>query len=317
MITKIPAQDGDMRMAMNYAWALAAGIVLIDCLWLPLAGFHAAPMPLLRDAAIFAALCGLWGIYALLRPDASLAALIETAAFLVIFTLGLELLSYFSTALSLPLRDSDFAAADHALGFDFPAHLAFVAERPRLAHVLEFAYNTSMAQIVITVIALSATHRIARLRAYAVLFALTATIVIATAAIFPSLGPYAYFNIPDTLLPAFGNPRTGWQSVPHVLALRDGTMRTLPLNDLRGLVSFPSFHTALALVTVWAVLPIRALAVPFFAVNALLIFGAPSNGDHYLCDLIGGAVVAFLGLGIVTGGLAPRFALAPAPVPAE
>ena len=30
-------------------------------------------------------------------------------------------MSYFSTALSLPLRDSDFAAVDQALGFDFPA----------------------------------------------------------------------------------------------------------------------------------------------------------------------------------------------------
>ena len=71
-MTKIAAQNGDMRTVMNCAWALAAGIVLIDCVWLPLAGFHAAPAPLLRDAAIFAALCGLLGIYALLRPDAML-----------------------------------------------------------------------------------------------------------------------------------------------------------------------------------------------------------------------------------------------------
>ncbi len=150
-----------------------------------------------------------------------------------------------------------------------------------------------------------------------VLFALTATIVIATAAIFPSLGPYAYFNIPDTLLPAFADPRTGWQSVPHVLALRDGTMRTLPLNDLRGLVSFPSFHTVLALVTVWAPPAHSVRCRASLRHQCLLIFRRPSNGDHYLCDLIGGAAVAFLGLGIVTGGLVPRLALAPAPVPAE
>lgn len=307
---------------MFWAWGLAACIALTDCVWLPLAGFHAPLLPLLRLAAIFLGICTLWFVYVWLRPDATIAALAETTAFLILFTLVLELLSYFSTALALPLRDAQLAAFDRALGFTFPQHLAFVAAHPRLARVLEFAYNTSMAQIVVTVIALATAGQLVRLRAYAVLFAVSATMVIGTAAILPSLGPYAYFHIPDTLLPAFQNPRAGWLSVPHVIALRDGAMRTLPLDDLRGLVSFPSFHTTLALITLWALLPIRWLAVPCFIVNALLIFGAPSNGDHYLCDLIGGAAVAGIALAWITGGLALRRAQQPAfgarqPVPAE
>ncbi len=312
----------DMRRPMLGVWLLVAAIGLADGLWLALGGFHAAAAPLLRIVLIFAALCALWWVYVRLRPDAAIAALAETAAFLILFTFFLELFSYFSTALALPLRDSAFAATDHLLGFDFPAHLAFVAARPRLARVLELAYDTSMAQIIVTVVVLAATRRLARLRAYTVLFAVTATAVIATAALLPSLGPYAYFHIPDAALPAFGNPRAGWQSVPHVLALRAGTMRTLPLTDLRGLVSFPSFHTALALITLWALLPLRPLAALLFVVNALLILGAPSNGDHYFCDLLGGALLAVAAIGWVTGGLAlrpDRPALAPlkSPMPAE
>ncbi len=77
---EIPAQHDDMRTAMNYAWALAAGIVLIDSVWFRLAGFHAATALLFREVAIFAALCVLWGIYARLRPDATIAALIEDSS---------------------------------------------------------------------------------------------------------------------------------------------------------------------------------------------------------------------------------------------
>jgi hypothetical protein len=97
------------------------------------------------------------------RPDAAVATLAEAAAFWIFFTLSLELFSYFSMAQALPLRDSVIAAADQALGFDFRAHLAFIAARRRFARVLEFAYDTSILQIAVTVIALTATRRLARL----------------------------------------------------------------------------------------------------------------------------------------------------------
>jgi hypothetical protein len=291
----------DMRRPMFLAWVLAAAIAVADCIWIPAAGFRASAEPLFKIAVVFAALAGLWWVYVRLRPDAIIAALAEAAAFLVFFTFALEIFCYLSLALDRPLWDGTFAAADRALGFDFRAHLAFLVERPRLARLLELCYDTSMLQIAVTVVALAITRRLARLRAFLALFAFSAMAVIAIAAIAPSIGPYPYFGIPARLLPAFTDPRAGWDSVPQLLALRDGTMRVLPLTDLRGLVAFPSFHTSLALITLWAVLPIRFVSVPLFAVNAALIFGVPSNGDHYFCDLLGGALIAFCAIGLVTG----------------
>jgi hypothetical protein len=289
-----------MRRPMLWAWALAIAIAAADCVWIPVAGFRAPAMPLVRIAVILVALGALWWVYVRLRPDAIIAALIEAAVFLIFFTLALEILCYLAMALDRPLCDAALSALDAALGFDFRAHLAYLTRRPRLAGLLELCYNTSMLQIAVTVVALAITGRLARLRAFLALFAFTATAVIGIAAIFPTLGPYPYFDIPNNLLPAFTDPRAGWDSVPHVLALRDGTMRVLPLTDLRGLVAFPSFHTALALIIIWAVLPLRPVAVPLFAVNVLLILGAPSNGDHYLCDLLAGALIALGAIGAVT-----------------
>lgn len=289
----------DMRLAMRCAWALAAAIAVADCLWVPAAGFRVPAMPLVRIAVILGALGALWWIYVRLRPEPIVAALAEAAAFLIFFTLVLEIFCYLCITLDRPLYDAAFAAVDRALGFDFQAHLAYLVRRPRLARLLELCYDTSMLQTAIVVVALAITARIARLRAFLALFAFTATAVIGIAAIFPSLGPYPYYGIPDRLLPAFTDPRAGWDSVPQVLALRAGTMRVLPLTDLRGLVAFPSFHTALAFITVWALLPLRRIVVPLFAVNAALIAGAPSNGDHYLCDLLAGALLAMIAIAVV------------------
>jgi hypothetical protein len=291
----------DMCRPMFWAWTLAFAIAAADCIWIPVGGFQAPAAPLFKIAVVLVALAALWWVYVRLRPDAVIATLAGAAAFLIFFTLALEIFCYLCVALDRPLWDATFAAADRALGFYFPAHLAYLADRPRLARLLELCYNTSMLQIALTVVALAMTRRLARLRAFVALFAFTAMAVICIAAVVPTLGPYPYFGIPNSLLPAFADPRAGWDSVPQVLALRDGTLRILPLNDLRGLVSFPSFHTALALITLWAVLPMRFISVPLFAVNAALIFGAPSNGDHYFCDLLGGALIAFCAIGLVTG----------------
>ncbi len=290
----------DMRLPMRWAWILAIAIAVADCIWVPAAGFRVPAMPLVRIAAILGALGILWWVYLRLRPDAIIAALAEAAAFLIFFTLVLEIFCYLSLALDRPLYDAVFAAADRALGFDFQAHLAYLVRRPRLARLLELCYDTSMLQIAIVVVGLAMTRRLARLRAFLALFAFTATAVIGIAAIFPTLGPYPYYAIPDNLLPAFTDPRAGWDSVPQVLALRSGAMRLLPLTDLRGLVAFPSFHTALAFITVWALLPMRRIVVPLLAVNAALILGAPSNGDHYLCDLLAGALIALVAIAVLT-----------------
>ncbi len=310
----------NVHLPMRCAWALALAVAVADCLWVPAGGFQVPATPLARIAAILAGLALLWWIYVRIRPDAVIAGLAEAAAFLIFFTLVLEIFCYLCIALDRPLYDSIFAAADRALGFDFEAHLGYLVRRPRLARLLELCYDSSMLQIAVAVIALAITGRLARLRTFLALFAFTAAAVIGIAAIFPSLGPYPYYNVPDRLLPAFIEQRAGWDSVPQVLALRAGTMRALPLNDLRGLVAFPSFHTALAFITVWALLPLRPIVVPLFAVNALLIAGAPSNGDHYLCDLLAGALLAAVAIAILTrrglagepGAVAPAHSTAPA-----
>lgn len=291
----------DMRKAMNGTWALAAAIALIDAVGLALSGMRLDPFALSKCLAIGSAPLAIAWFYTVKRPDIVIASLLESAAFLVLFTNALATASYLGTSLAWPLRDEYFDALDKAMGFDFLAHLAYVADNLGFAALLDYTYMSSMLQVVFSVLALAMTRSFERLHAYLVLFALTAGATILIATLLPTIGAYAFYNVPDALLPAFRDPRSGWDQVPHILALRNGSMREIPLADLHGLVSFPSFHTALAIITVWANLRTRYVNVAILLLNLPLIIATPTLGSHYLCDILGGSLVAFTALAFVSG----------------
>jgi hypothetical protein len=85
----------------------------------------------------------------------------------------------------------------------------------------------------------------------------------------------------------------GHSYFPTLEGLRAGTLRIIDFDGMEGLISFPSFHTANAILFVWALWPIRLLRLPMLVLNFLLIASTPLAGAHYLVDLIGGAAVAF------------------------
>ena len=283
------------------AWVAVAGLLACDVAWCLRLGFTVPVAPCLSLAGSAAVLGLLYGLYRFLRPEPVLAEIAHAGLFLVAATLALATANYLGFTLRRPLQDDAFAAFDRTLGFDFLRHMAFLVEHPLPAKILNACYMTSFPQVVLTVPVLAFTGRARRLRDFLVLFAMTAGAVVLASALWPSLGAYSYHGLPDLLLPAFADPRAGWEQVPHITALRDGSMRQIPLDDMRGLVSFPSFHTALAIVTTWALLDVPILGLVAVGVNALLILATPSNGNHYLADVAGGGAIALAALFVVTG----------------
>lgn len=282
------------------AWAITLAVAAADLVALAGLEFSA---PLGRTALM----CGVGGgmlvlawIYTEKRPNPLIAAGARAAGFLVLFTMLLATMSYLGTSLALPLWDARFAALDRALGFDWTAHLAFVTEHRWLELALEVAYHSSLPQVAIVVVALTASGRTERLGRFTLLFAATATVVIVISAIAPAAGAYAWHQPVSSLTAALRDGAAGRWHLDDFFALRDGSLRTIPLGDLQGLVSFPSFHTALALVTLWALRPVRWLTAPAYALNGALILATLSIGGHYLVDVVGGAAVGIGAIAIVT-----------------
>ena len=80
--------------------------------------------------------------------------------------------------------------------------------------------------------------------------------------------------------------------IDQLRGLRDGSLRTVSAANLQGLVSFPSFHVQMAVYFAWAFRKVRWLAIPMLLLNILMIFGAITEGGHYLMDVLGGLAVA-------------------------
>jgi membrane-associated phospholipid phosphatase len=81
-----------------------------------------------------------------------------------------------------------------------------------------------------------------------------------------------------------------------ILALREGSLRHLELFELAGIVSFPSFHAASAVLYLWALWPVRGLGTASAVLNVLMLISTPVIGAHYVIDVIGGIALAVVSI---------------------
>jgi len=61
---------------------------------------------------------------------------------------------------------------------------------------------------------------------------------------------------------------------------------------VKGLVGFPSFHTAQAIIAIWYARRLKRFFYPFLVFNILVVASTPIQGGHHVVDVIGGLAVA-------------------------
>jgi len=108
-------------------------------------------------------------------------------------------------------------------------------------------------------------------------------------ALFPALGWYGFLHID---IAEFPNPALFVNFASHLEDIRSGALRAIPLDDIRGIISFPSYHAALAVLAVWALWPVCFICWPLLMLNTLMIASTPIEGTHYFVDVIGGVAVS-------------------------
>ncbi|GJD81783.1 phosphatase PAP2 family protein [Methylobacterium gregans] len=276
-------------------WLATLALIVVDAVWLAVAGIKLDPAAPLALAALVAVLLAAAACLGPLKSEPSLRAMALASASLIAFTVPVAILHYCAATLGLPLIDDALARAERALGFDWPAYRALLEAHPDLNWWLSLAYHTSGPQIAAVVIVLAATRRLGRLWAFVRLFCATLLCVVAVSAVLPAVGAYAHYApaaIPSSAIETVG-------AVWHLDALerlRAGTFDTLVLGEVRGLVTFPSFHVCLAILTAWALAPVRFVGTLALVLNAAVVVATLGSGGHYLPDLMAGAAVAFASL---------------------
>jgi len=215
----------------------------------------------------------------------------------LIFVNAGTVLIYVAAVCGGPTHDVAFAALDAALGFDWTAWYNFLAPHRDLRFVLWLAYLSLFPQILISIFWFSL--RDLDYFNYELLLNNIVSLLITTALFL--------------LFPAFGHPAPGRELELQVLGtLRGGGPWSFDLSQLQGLISFPSYHTVLAVLLTYAHRH-SALLGPAALVNGVMLFSIPRFGGHYLVDMIAGAAVALLAIAATAAAHGPRrIARAPA-----
>jgi membrane-associated phospholipid phosphatase len=206
---------------------------------------------------------------------------------MTLFTLLGVVLAYALAAQSGALWDDRLAAADRAMGFDWPLVLRLLDTMPAVIWALGLAYHSLTVQMIVVIVALSGLSRFDTLRTTVCAAILSGFIVILISALIPAMG-----NLFDPSHYRHLWPSVAWAEQGLISGLRDGSHRILDLTMLMGIVSFPSYHATLAAIFIWAFRAIPRLAVPGQVWAVLTILATPVFGGHYGTDVIMGLILA-------------------------
>jgi hypothetical protein len=265
-----------------------AALVVIDAVWLLFFTDLRVDLPSVAARLAVAVAVGLVAAYyGLSGRSARLAATLLCVAELIALEIFATIFNYLAIRIGFPMADADFAQWSRMLGFDWPAYNDFIMSRPWLAITLHLLYLSSVPQILIAVLVLGFTGRLAALLEFVVVLSVTSIATVTIGAMLPGLGAHHFYGVPDHGAASF---------VPGIIAAHDGTLTVLTMNMVEGLVVFPSYHTVISLALIAAFWPIRALRHVGLVVNLVLIAGCPVWGSHFFIDLPAGFLVWLIAL---------------------
>lgn len=274
------------------AWLLltAAGVIAYGGL-LAL-GVAVELQSLAVPGAIICACLAVQAFYGHVRPDRRIATMMAAAAFMIALGATEGALTYPAAALGWPLQDQAFVQFERAFGLDWPKIAGALSMYGWLNAIWAIAYLSSLPQIPVAVIALAIVDRHERLATYLTLLATTLLCTIALSALLPAIGPIPTFAIQGDEFRRLGEG--GKSFLSDFYALRGGRFAIFDLARLEGIITFPSFHCVLAILTAWALAPLRWIGIPFVLLNVLVIISTVPQGGHYLADVVAGCAIAGL-----------------------
>lgn len=286
MTSGAETRDSNDQIAWLVIAAMVSGIGVAE-LRSPLA---IVPRSLMGLAIACAALSASASFYRRVRPREPLAVSCAALVQALLFSAAGSILSYLLARRGGMLWDSTLYSWDRALGFDWLACVRLVDAHPSVALVLGLGYVSLIPQTIVVIIALGFSGRFAPLRIVILAAMLSGLAAILISPLMPALGNFAYLGLQSDAL-VHVHPSTGY--VADLNAVRSGRMAALDLAQMQGIITFPSYHAALATVTLWGFWSNRMAWLRWAgaAVAIITVAATPVIGTHYLVDVVAGIAV--------------------------
>lgn len=272
-------------------------------------GFTIQRHELVVALLLLATMLALSHVYTFWRPRPQFAYPTILLAQFVLSGLVFGPLSYFTAAIGMPLIDPQLAAIDAMIGFDWHALQRLAASSKLLAGLGDIVYHTSGFQIFLVWAVLAFTGQIVRLGVFLTAMVWATGVCVVLATLFPAAGAYVHYAVPPSAM-GFIKHDAGIWHLTDFEALRAGTMRMIDLSKMEGLVTFPSFHTVVALLCGWALANTRVVGPIACIYSGLVVLTTLPIGGHYLIDVVFGALI--MAASVAFGGWANRELAAPA-----
>ncbi|MEZ6122241.1 MAG: phosphatase PAP2 family protein [Planctomycetaceae bacterium] len=215
---------------------------------------------------------------------------------MVAFNFFLSVLTYAGTPLNAPLADEWFVRMDQAMGIDVAKIVTWSRSHPVLYRFFDMTYYSVLPSTLLALIVLGFDRDVTRLRDFVLHFMLGGFITTIIFFFLPAEAPEGHFNFQPT--------QAQQNFLNHFYALRSGEFRVISMNNLEGLITFPSFHTTWAVLVAYAFRHSRWLFPPMLFLNGAVVLATVILGWHYAADVIGGVLTAGVAVAIarITAG---------------
>lgn len=285
-------ETGEDRENLRWGWVLTGVLVGLDWIWADRVGL--AFVGWLGVARCLILLLAIGFLYGYSGRSRRLSDAGHYAALWVAFYAAGFIFSYLAATLAMPLRDAEFVATDAAMGFHWLAWSRFIWAHRAIQLPLVIAYATFVPQIIGSILYFAHTEQTGRNAELIWIAMLSLIITTIVSALLPAVGPYVHFYGRQT------------DDIVVLMSLRAGGAHTFAFNRFKGIITLPSFHTVLAIVFIYVHRPPSRSFIPVAILNGLMLLSIPSEGHHYLIDMISGAVVAAICIAIVRAALRQR-----------
>jgi hypothetical protein len=229
------------------------------------------------------------------RRDPQVMFVLGGTAQITLITAIMTPLTYVAASANLPLQDANLLVVDRVMGLDWAAYVRFVDDHPLFAQWLSYGYTMIRWPIFAIPVVLAAKRRFARIEEFTFAFgvALIATTIIS--ALVPAIGVYQQIGLDPASVKnlSVGAYLDQLRDLPPT---RDGVLRHLELLGLGGIVTFPSFHAASAVLYSWALWPMRWMRPIIVVAFGAMLAATPINGGHYFIDVFAGVIVAVVAI---------------------
>jgi hypothetical protein len=200
---------------------------------------------------------------------------------------GLCVLSYLCCAWDYPLVDYELNQIDQAMGVNWGKLFLWSVHKPANI-VLVTVYDSLVFQIIFFAIWFAFLHDKDRLYEIFWILSFSLLAIVIISGFLPALGPASALG----LMPLYWHQYI--QNISDMDAIRAGVTSTVVIEKLSGIVVFPSFHTASAIIYMYAFRESGVISIVAILINIAMLLSIPVMGDHYITDMLAGAVVAIM-----------------------